>query len=119
MPLTSAISVTTISSSMRVTPDSFDRAQHTACCALEARHAQRTTQGPRPRRLLVAPANNVCVVPFSARLPVGAQRNDVRLVTVLAGELVEIRMAPNIGGGVLRKIRAGPLIDPVRLQDRK
>src|SRR5438067_1578589 len=92
MPVTSAISVSTISSSMRVTPESLDRLP-----------------------LLVAPANNVCVVPFSARLPVGAERNNVGLVTVLAGELIKIRMAPNVRRRVLRQIRTGPLIDSLRL----
>src|SRR6185437_14830040 len=134
MPLTSAISVTTISSSMRVTPDSLDRAQRTACCALRSCHrAQRTAccaleachRDPRGtcragrRRLLVAPANNVCVVPLSARLPVGSERNNVGLVSVIAGEFVEIRMAPNICGSILRQIRAGPLIDTVRLHAQR
>ncbi len=51
----------------------------------------------RPR-LLIAPADNVGVVPFSAGLAVGAQRNDVGLIAMIAGEFVEIRMAPGIVG---------------------
>src|SRR5258707_897234 len=105
MPVTSAISVSTISSSMSVTP--------------RCEPVSRVFRRLGARRLLIAPADNVCVVPFSARLPVGAQRNDVGLVTVFAGEFVEIRMAPNIGGCVLRQIRSGPLIDTVRLHAQR
>src|ERR1019366_7823732 len=83
MPVTSAISVSTINSSMSVMP---------------------------ARRLFVAPTDNVGVVPFSTGLAVGAQRNDVRLISVIAGEFVEIRMAPRVFRRVLRQIRTGPLI---------
>src|SRR5512141_1069428 len=93
MPVTSAISVSTIISSMSVTPDRL--------------------------RVFVAPTDNVGVVPFSAGLAVGAERNEVGLVSVVTGEFVEIGMAPGVFRRVLRQIRTRPLIHAVRFHAQR
>src|SRR4029077_5162336 len=96
MPVTNAISVSTINNSMSVTPDSAGR-----------------------RRLFIAPADNVCVIPFSARLAVRAERNQVGFVSVVTGELVEIGMAPGIERRILRQIRTRPLVDALRFHAQR
>src|ERR1700676_4576341 len=101
MPVTSAISVSTIRSSMSVTPEALDSAR----------------RGREP--LFVAPTDNVGSVPFSAGLSVRAQRNQIRFVSVVTRKLVEIRVAPRIERSILRQIRAGPLIDAIRLHAQR
>src|ERR1035437_5965112 len=91
MPASKSMIVTTTSISMSVTP-----------------------------RSLVLPTDNVGGQPFSARLPVQAVADDVRLVAVLAGEFVDVIVPPRIFRDVLRHVGAGPLIDFLRLDaDRR
>src|SRR5882724_9571870 len=82
MPASRPIIVTTISISTSVTPAS---------------------------RLFVIPADDIRVVAFPARLAVARERNDVWFVAVVAWIFVVVRVAPRIGGNVLREIRARPL----------
>src|SRR3974377_2538763 len=50
-----------------------------------------------PANALVLPARDVGVDPIAPRLPIGAQADDVRLVAMLAGVLIQVRMAPRHG----------------------
>ena len=58
---------------------------------------------------LIPPTDNVGIDPFAARLSVGAEADDVRLVAVLTGEPVDIVDAPRVLGHVLWKIWPVPL----------
>src|SRR5713101_7384684 len=74
-----------------------------------------------PRSLFVAPTDDVGIIPFSTRLTVGAERDHIGLVPVLARILVKVGAAPRIERDVLRQIWPGPLklvlrLDAQRLQ---
>src|SRR5690242_2270730 len=51
----------------------------------------------------------------AARLAVGAVTDDVGLVAVIAGVLIDVRMPPRIIAKILDEIRPVPLIDTARL----
>ena len=55
----------------------------------------------------------------AARLPVGAIREHVGLIAMIAGELVNVRMAPGIVGEILLQIRPVPLLDAARLHAQR
>src|SRR5579875_3429541 len=84
-PASNAISVTTTIISMSVTP-----------------------RFPR-RPLLIAPTDDIGIIPLPAGLAVGAQREDVRLIAVLARILIKIGAAPGIQRNILGQIRTRPL----------
>src|SRR5262245_18180415 len=59
--------------------------------------------------LLRLPAEYVGIHPFAAGRSIGSVRNDVRLIPVLAGILIDIRPCPWVIRYVGRKIRPVPL----------
>src|ERR1051326_8543013 len=65
--------------------------------------------------LLIRPALDVGIGPIAARLPVGAQRNDVGILTMVAGILVFIRTTPGIHRNVLRHVRTSPIGEFARI----
>ena len=73
--------VTTTSNSISVTPRS----------RCDIRRSLRSGLG---RGLIITPTDDVGIISFPAGLAVGAERNDVGLIAVLARIFVEIRTAP-------------------------
>src|ERR1035438_3965508 len=65
--------------------------------------------------LFVIPADNVRIIPVAARQSIAAERNDVRLVAMIAGIFVLIGMTPWIQGNILRQVGPGPLVCTLRL----
>src|ERR1035437_7910565 len=63
-----------------------------------------------PRVLLALPTENVGIQPFAARLAVGSEADDIRLVAVLARVLVDVVVRPRIFGDVLGHIGPSPLV---------
>src|SRR5512143_59094 len=71
--------------------------------------------------LFIRPALDVGIGPIAAGLSVGAQRNNVGILAVIAGKLVFIRTATEVHRNLLGHVRAGPIgqiagIDAPRLQ---
>src|ERR1700730_9764061 len=62
-----------------------------------------------PRCLFIAPTDNVGIIPISAQLAIGAERQHIGLITVIAGILVEVWALPWVERDVLGQIRPGPL----------
>src|SRR5579884_3235050 len=69
-----------------------------------------------PARLLRAPAFDIGIVAFTPRLAVGAIGGDVRLISVLSGIFVNVRMVPRIGGNVAIRVRPFPSLHPFRFR---
>src|ERR1043165_3497308 len=64
----------------------------------------------RPVPLLVLPTDDMGIDPFAARLAIGAEADDLRLVhAVLAGEAVDVIHIPRIFRNVFRQVRTVPL----------
>src|ERR1700691_5620194 len=89
MPTISEIRATTTSISIRVTPETAGR--------------------------LVFPANDVGIDPVSAGLAVGAQADNVGLVSVVARIAIDEGMLPGIIPNVLLDIRPLPILHTLRL----
>src|ERR1035438_4838192 len=100
MPASRPMMVTTTSISMSVTP-------------------RWQAKAPAPLCLLVFPTDNVGGQPFPAGLPVLAVADNVRLIAVLARELVDIVVLPGIFRDILRHVRPGPLGNFLRLDAQR
>src|ERR1051326_6887072 len=62
-----------------------------------------------PVPLLVLPTDDIGIDPFAARLAIGAEADDLRLVhAVLAGEAVDVIHVPRIFRNVFRQVRTVP-----------
>ena len=66
-------------------------------------------------RCLSLPADYVGIQAITAGLAVCSVTHDVRFVTVIAGKLVHVRMAPRVVPEILHQIGTVPLIDATRL----
>src|SRR3954469_22017521 len=58
---------------------------------------------------LLFPARDVGIDSVAARLSIRAVRHDIRLVPMVAGEFVEVRMAPGVVGNIHLQVWSGPL----------
>src|SRR5579863_5826038 len=90
MPTISEISPTTTTISIRVTTEAGD---------LE---------------VLILPPDYVGIVPVSARRAILAIADDVGLVAMIAGIVIDVRMAPRIVSDLLLHIRPLPVLDGLR-----
>src|SRR6185312_7603165 len=88
MPTNKATIASTINSSIRVTPRSL-------------------------ARLIVVPTDDVGINAVSARLAVGAVAGQVGVVSMIAGKLVNVRMAPGVVGDILLEVRTLPVVRAV------
>src|ERR1039458_1638844 len=65
---------------------------------------------PRPLFLLALPTENVGIQPFAARLAVGSEADDIRLVSVIDRVLVHVVVRPRIFRDVLGHVGPRPLV---------
>src|SRR5215469_175130 len=68
---------------------------------------------------LVLPTDNVRIIAVAARLPVTPIADDVRIVAMLSGILVNERMPPRIVANLFVGIRPLPVLDPIRLDTQR
>src|ERR1700727_601321 len=97
MPAMRAISPTTTIISMRVTPLVDPTGRSHEC--------ERCTQECVRHKRLVSPTDDVRIDPVSARRSVGAQADNVGLISVVTGEVIDVRVAPGIVLDLLLHIR--------------
>src|SRR5688572_31738172 len=62
----------------------------------------------RATPLTALPTDDVGIVFFAARLPIGSEANDVRLIAMLARIFIKILTAPWIHWNILREVRTVP-----------
>src|SRR5580698_2699422 len=107
MPAMRAISPTTTIISISVTPR-VDLAGRSHEC-------ERCTQECVRHKRLVSPTDDVRIDPVSARRSVGAQADNVGLISVISGEVIDIRVTPGIVLNLLLQIRPLPVLNALGL----
>src|SRR6185295_8220630 len=117
IPAIRAINATTISASSNVIPRSSGADVHVCAGSPDpARAKGRPAWTPAAGletcpTLFIRPALDVGIRTIAARLSVGAQRNNVGFLAVIAGIFVLIRTVPRIHRNVLGHVRTGPIGD--------